>query len=230
MDFYLHAISLDAELKCINLAHSGTLNSLFTLQIFVPEANPSNNPINLSEQELRNCSPETVPGPASSMMTFLYTASFNRRQGFPVTEKIEAAEKRAEVEIQFELRRRIVSPHAPSRLSALYLVQNNEDGRMTLRSMLLSVLTKPKILKVKIINILDGSCLFRADHRWYEEYYNNPVESIIDSYWSRNSFDEKIPSWEYLLEGTIGLVEIDDFEEILMYAQEQWPNRFASEL
>jgi len=226
MDEYLHVIDLTKELKCVNLAHSRTLHSLFMLQIIVPKANPIHNPINLTEQELRDCSPDTVPGPASPMMEYLYRASFNRKYMMAESSVTIKHARRAEVEIQFELRRRVVNPNATSRLSALYLVENNEDGAITLRGMFIDVLEEPQVLRVDILNKLDGTDLLRADHRWYEQYYETPSEEIIDNYWAGKPFDDGSPSWEFLLEGSVRLLDSDVWDYINDLARQRWPNSF----
>jgi hypothetical protein len=223
METYKHVLDLSNKLKCLNLAHSERLYSLFAQQIIIDYANPINNPRNLSETDLRNCLPGTVPAPANPWMVFLYKAAFNREYNQQVTEVTAEIERRAEAEIQFELRRRLINDSAPSRLSALYLAEDSFDGGIMLHNMFRNSFSQPKVLQV---SILDNLALFKADHRWYEDYHETGSEQSIDNYWSGLSFDEQNLSWEYLLEGSISLVNAEDFDELVMHAHEHWPEEF----
>ncbi|OGW43824.1 MAG: hypothetical protein A2Y66_06985 [Nitrospirae bacterium RBG_13_41_22] len=109
----------------------------------------------------------------------------------------EYISKMGAVELAFERRRREVAPQAASRLSCLYVADDNEDGRSHLKRMLgygvhLLKVTIPLAIRVT-----------RCDTYWFDAYSAEPNPDYIDKYWSGACRYEKRPTWEYLVDGMI---------------------------
>jgi hypothetical protein len=105
------------------------------------------------------------------------------------------------VELDFERRRREIAPEAASRLSNLYIADDNEYGREHLKRMLGMDI---HILRVTIPLSIRVS---RCDTAWFDAYWKKDDENYIDCYWSGVSKDPGNPTWEYLLDG---MIEVND--------------------
>lgn len=73
----------------------------------------------------------------------------------------------AELEIEFERVRRQVNQFLPSRLSAIYLANDNLDGRTMLKNMFYK---KKKNFLIEKFKITHQMLFHKADYRWIEEY------------------------------------------------------------
>jgi hypothetical protein len=111
-------------------------------------------------------------------------------------------------------------PNAPRCLSCLYLVENNDDGRMVLRSMFLEVFNNPMIIEVGILNDLE---LKRFDSFWVDKYFDEPKQEYLENYWTATIFNEREPSWEYLLEGTIIMKNASEIREVDDHVSRYFP-------
>ncbi|MDX2001790.1 MAG: hypothetical protein SFW35_05135 [Chitinophagales bacterium] len=223
MSTHLHCIDLSDKLKCLNLCSTGTLSSLLTVQLFIDDKKP--NPMYVDIEKLRSCSEEEINGLSSARMLFVFQRSVLKTYSRPLTENEEKQVRKGDLEIEFEGARRIYKPAAPSRLSCLYLVENNTDGRDTLGNMFRGAFKDPMIFEVSILNQLE---VMRFDHNWVEIYYDDPQEGYLKSYWSGELYDSKNPSWEYLLEGTVQLTDLKQKKEIDTYVERKFPDDFKS--
>lgn len=120
-------------------------------------------------------------------------------------EQIEKFNYIAEFEIQFEKIRRQINHELPSRLSCIYLAEDNIDGRVMLKNMFSS---KRNFL-ICPITIKYNSRFHRADSKWITEYEKTKQKSAIENYWLGKEFDLN-PEYEYLLEGIIELSNEED--------------------
>lgn len=218
METFLHAFDLTNKLKCANFASRGTIDSLFVLDLIMEDPRP--NPRRIPLELLRRCTPEMISGYASARMGLLYQATIFRQRRTKLTAQEQTVVSRADVEVEFERVRRIVNPDAPSRLSSLFFVEDNEDGRITLGNMFRNLMTDPMTIEVFILNYM---ALVRADNRWFERYFVDPNERYIENYWQQVPAGNR-PSWEYLLEGSLSIVSRDDHEHILSHTKQTWPD------
>lgn len=65
----------------------------------------------------------------------------------------------------------------------------------------------PFIVEVDILNQME---LTKCDQQWLEKYYNEPNNEYVKNYWDGVTYNEKCTSWEYLLEGTIILTNLEE--------------------
>ncbi|MES2702006.1 MAG: hypothetical protein V4649_05170 [Bacteroidota bacterium] len=207
------------KLKCLNLSSTGTLSSLFTVQLIVGDKKA--NPMHLDIEKLKNCTADEIDGMSSARMLFVFQRLILKSYTRPLTEDEEKMVRKGDLEIEFERARRDYNYGAPSRLSCLYLVENNDWGRDTLGNMFRGVFKAPMILNVSIVNELS---LMKFDHNWVDLYYKDPKEEYLENYWQGKMYDENAPAWEYLLEGTIQLTEATQKKEIEDYAMKNYSN------
>ena len=171
-------------------------------------------------ENLINCQPEDIDGISSPKMTAIYKASELRKLERKLLDGEAHTIKIADLEIEFEKGRRIYNYGAPSRLSCLYLAEDDFDSRMMLRNMFVNVFSRPKIINVDILNKME---LVQVDHCWIDKYFEESKEENIKNYWSGIAYDEDDPSWEYLLEGTIIMTDTNQMEEIDNHVRDEFP-------
>lgn len=109
----------------------------------------------------------------------------------------------SDVEIDFEMGRRLYAPDSPSRLTCLFMVNDSLDCRFLLSKMFGSNKSgryKPLVLSV---GILKKDRIAKADSSWFGKYEKKKDDEYIEAYWSGIKSDE--PKWEILFEGTVGL-------------------------
>lgn len=207
---FLHGINLNDVYPCHNISVSG---QLFT----VPQ-----------EPDLRSLSIEQLKyGPVLGGMysspravECLIKAPILRngqhiRMGVPPNTYYLSAEdeakllKMSEVELVFEDIRRTVAPQAPSRLNCLWLAENNEHGRKHINEMLGNVY----ILSVEIAHEVN-KC--RVDTQWFDGYWKEPNLDYVEKYWKSEQANAE-PKWEYLLEGTINIIDPRQIEYVKLY-------------
>ena len=156
----------------------------------------------------------------------IYEACFKRKLIRPLTEEEQKTVAKADAEIAFEGKRRELNYGAPSRLSALYLVDNDEyDGRRTLQNMFVNVFKRPKIIEVDIMN---SFALTKVDVKWFDEYFINHDMTCIENYWNGVPYNEKHPTWEYLLEGTIVMTNPDEMRELDEHVKSEMPTYYTT--
>ena len=108
----------------------------------------------------------------------------------------------AQIEIEFEKIRRKINPLLPSRLSSIFLANDDFDGRTMLKNMFFN---RKKNFIIEKVKITHKFLFFKADYRWIVEYEKEKEEIYIYKYWLGENYDS-IPSYEYLLEGRIELL------------------------
>ena len=119
---------------------------------------------------------------------------------------IERIHRIAELEIEFEKYRRIIDKNLPSRLSCIYLAEDNFDGRTMLKNMFLNKKTKFHIAEVEITECIT---FHKADSKWVEQYEKTKDRNAVINYWLGRDFNNS-PEYEYLVEGVINLKNESD--------------------
>lgn len=218
MDKYLHCIDLSDKLKCLNLCSTGTISSLLTVQLFINDKKP--NPMSVDIEKLKNCTANEINGLSSARIFFVYQRTILNTYKRPLTAEEERLVKIGNLEIEFERARREYNYAAPSRLSCIYLVEDNIDGKIVLSDMFKGAFNNPMIIEVSLLNKME---IMRFDHNWIDLYYKDPQEKHLKSYWSSEMYNDKKPSWEYLLEGTIQMTDIEQKKTIDTYVEKNFP-------
>jgi hypothetical protein len=228
---YRHAFDGGDKLKCANLSSTATLMSLFMADIIAPDN--KTNPRHISLDDLRDCPSELIDGRSSPRMLLIYWNGTFKYLERPLTDKEEEVREKAYIEVDFERVRRELAPGAPSRLSTLFLADDNDDAGIMLGNMFRPYFKDPLIKRVLISNRLE---LFQADSRWFDHYAETKDKTAIEHYWNGIRFDDDYESWEYLLEGSITLIDPKDYEEVRQHTFNKWPDlkfsitRFEEEL
>lgn len=221
MEKYLHCFDLSDRMKYFNFYSRRVIESLFSLQLIINDNKP--NPRNIAIQSLIDCDLSNIDGLTSPRMMTIYQASIFRKNSVPLTEDEQKEINKADLEIEFEKRRREINYDAPSRLSCIYLVEDNLDGRNVLQNMFVGRFLDPLIVEVKILNNMG---ILKCDHRWLQKYYDEPKDEYIINYWTEVSSNEMYPSWEYLLEGMIELTCLEQINEIDRGVKEKFPEYY----
>lgn len=223
MGQYLHCFDQSDKLKCLNFCSRQVIESLFSLQLIISDNRP--NPRNADIENLINCRPIDIDGVSSPRMILVYQASINRTLQRSLTSDEELVVKKADLEIEFERRRREINFGASSRLSCIYLVDNDIDGRTVLQNMFVGSFTRPKIVEVDILNNLE---LTKCDHHWLQKYFDEPKDEYIVNYWTGIPLNEKYPSWEYLLEGTIQMTNHSEIQDVIDDVKNNFPTEYQA--
>lgn len=221
---YLHCIDFSNKLKVLNFTSTGRLYSLLAAQLISGDNRP--NPMSIDIEKLKNCTVDEINGMSSPRMLFVFQRtiykSWKHRR---LTKPEENIVVKGELEIQFEIGRRQYNYGAPSRLSCLYLMDNDIDARFDLNNMFVDLFKNPLIVEVQI---LDKFELKKFDFRWVDEYYKNPKQEFIQSYWKGLSLDEKNPKWEYLLEGSIQMTNKEQYDLVIEYSKTKYTNEYEA--
>lgn len=111
-----------------------------------------------------------------------------------------------DIEIEFERIRRDINPASASRLSCLWVADDNEVGTAHIRSML-----GPNIfiIKVKIPGALNVT---KVNTFWFDAYYRENKKEYIENYWKSTQAKEEPQTWEYLVDGIIEVYDEKDIE------------------
>lgn len=120
-----------------------------------------------------------------------------------------------QIELEFEVGRRRISPESPSRLECLYVA----DNRDTIRQMF-SDDTNLIILKASIIEALRSR---KADYKWCEIYYDEKNPQYIENYWRSLPYDNGVNNWEYLVDGLIMVDDPDGLRTLRTLWSEEGP-------
>lgn len=120
--------------------------------------------------------------------------------------------KLSDAELEFERVRRLKAPEASSRLTSLYLAENNSRGRRFITQMfggwhLLLRVTIPSAIRIT-----------KADAGFFEAYIATQDFSLIERYWSGEECSQE-PSWEYLVEGVIEIDDAGDYATVRAEAE-----------
>jgi hypothetical protein len=125
---------------------------------------------------------------------------------------VEKINKLAETEIAFEKVRRLVNSSLPTRLTCIYLAEDNLEGRTMLQNMFPS----KKNFRIVPIKIRFCDKIHKADSKWISNYELTGDFLSIENYWKGLQFDDQ-PQFEYLLDGQIELADSEDSEYIKQY-------------
>jgi hypothetical protein len=224
MGQYLHCFDKSDKLKCLNFCSRQVIESLLALQLIVRTDNKPN-PRNTKIENLTNCKPEDIDGLSSPRMSIIYQASINRSLPRPRTDKELAVIKKADLEIEFERRRRELNYGAASRLSCVYLVDNTFESKLLLQSMFADNFKRPKVVEVDIVNNFE---LTKCDVHWVDKYFEDPKDEYIVNYWTGVPLNENYPTWEYLLEGTIQMTNRDEIQDIIDDVKINFPTEYQA--
>lgn len=118
-----------------------------------------------------------------------------------------------EAEVQFELRRRSISPSAPSRLESIFLADNDPCSRRELEIM---TPFRTHILRTKIVECQSAT---RCDRRWFELFLTNPQSKFIDAYWRNEPRFQHTCTWEYLVDGIVSF-DAEDLQRLIQKRRE----------
>ncbi|MFC5282098.1 hypothetical protein [Pedobacter alpinus] len=161
----------------------------------------------MSMQELRNdMSDKPVEFMSPRGYRYLIEASKlrkDKKEGY--NEKELLLLKNCEIELSFENKRREICDWAPSRLSAIYLMDDTLASSENIASMFSEKRLKPKVI---LVNIAGLARIIKVDYRWVEAYFEEPKVEYIENYWHSLPFQDNSTTWEYLHEG--GLFVLDE--------------------
>lgn len=107
------------------------------------------------------------------------------------------------IELDFEAKRRLVSPESPSRLECLYVADNENTIRQIFPN-------DQNLIILKVI-IVEALRFKKADYKWIDRYRDETNLQYIEDYWLSRQCDEGVNNWEYLVDG---LIMVDDPEGI----------------
>lgn len=125
----------------------------------------------------------------------------------------------ASIELKFEQRRREIVPDAASRLSCLWIAEDNELGRQNIEAMFGA---EKFIMHARI---LKQSRISRVDTAWFDKFVQTRDEAFIDAYWRGSALIKDAPRWEFLLEGTLRFDPLEVAELCKRASQlETWPS------
>ncbi|TVZ49872.1 DUF2441 domain-containing protein [Olleya sp. Hel_I_94] len=114
----------------------------------------------------------------------------------------------AKLEVEFEKVRRKVDSNLPSRLTCIYVAEDNVDSRNMLKNMFFN----KKHFHIASVNLKYVKS-HKADSKWISDYEKTNSISSIEKYWKGIDFDNN-PQYEYLIEGIVSLNKIEDREYI----------------
>lgn len=116
---------------------------------------------------------------------------------------------KSDMELAFESVRRDVCFWAPSRLSGFYLVSDDMNDRLNLRTMFSREDRKSLLVEVKTTALMT---MIKVDYRWVEQYHEDPKAEYIVNYWNSKPFCDNSTTWEYLYEGMLEASNSDQLE------------------
>lgn len=226
---FLHGVDLGNGYPCWNLSLSGKLHSPDFVAAVDPGVHDCHKSIRDTEIQLieQGHTPQGAYTPRgiwfiqASQQIRLGEYARWKESGSAHFSEFEADEivKMARVEIAFERRRREIAPDAVSRLSCLYLADDDEFGRRHLQRMLGPHI---HILKVKIPLAIRVS---KCDTKWFDEYWNDENNEYIDKYWNGECAYTQHPTWEYLLDGMLEANDPEGMEYLRKHGVNIAPNR-----
>ncbi|MBW0434911.1 hypothetical protein [Leptospira yasudae] len=220
---YLHSVDLDNSILVNNLLVDGRLRTPNFLYEYEPLF--KNNKTRIEDQSIENLKylTEAVP-PTFTPRAYIYVlagAAFrtggNANFGHMLKEEdVEVLTKEqiirmADIELAFEQKRREIDLNLVSRLSCIWLAEDNDSGRKLLSEML----GEKRRLLVRVKPLFDPviSNLSKVDVSWYNKYYQIKEEDYIKKYWT--GFASQTPQWEVLYDGIVELVDKSDWDIIL---------------
>ncbi len=207
---FIHGIDLNNGYPCWNLSLSGKLHSPDFVAAVDPGVFECHRSIRDTEIKLieKGYMPHGAYTPRG--IWFIQAAhqiqigEYNRWSATSAShfsvEEADNITKMGRVELEFEKRRREVAPHAASRLSCLYVADDNKEGHSHLQRMLGYGI---HIIKVTIPFAIRVT---KCDTHWFDAYWKEPRQEYIDKYWSGECKCEERPTWEYLVVVAINFI------------------------
>jgi hypothetical protein len=146
-----------------------------------------------------------------------YNVRLARTHGRPLAElemndeQADLVLRLADFELAFERARREVRPDAPSRLSCVFLAEDNAAGRAYAQGMATMhgfVMTVRVPLALRIA---------RMDAHWIGDSADLPTRERCQGYWSGDPTPDADPLWEWLVDGVIRCADNDQFALLRAY-------------
>jgi len=106
-------------------------------------------------------------------------------------------------EIEFELARRKFAANAPSRITCLFMVENNFEGRNYLSKIYEKADKRKHSPLLLELGIVHKDRLLKVDSNWFTLYNTEQREEYLSNYWHGKATIN--PEWEILFEGMVGL-------------------------
>ena len=213
---FIYFIDLNEPLVCLNLINTNQLRSptlahYHSYQTEYPlyKINPDDLLTDINSIQFGFVSPRFQYIVISNWATNgLKTGIGTINTKFYSDSDIERIHKIAKLEIEFEKVRRQINSNLPSRLTCIYVAEDNIDGRNMLRNMFFNR-TKFHIAPV----VLNSIKSHKADSKWITDYEKTNKISSIEKYWKGIDFDN-YPQHEYLIDGIVNLEKNEDREII----------------
>lgn len=119
----------------------------------------------------------------------------------------ERIKRYGDVEMEFEIVRREISPNSVSRLGCLWVADNTPEGEKNVRNML-----GPNIYLAKV-TIPVAKQVSKVDRKWYDLYCEQANKEYIKNYWEGKQYSNT-NYWEYLVDGRIESCNQSDLDFI----------------
>jgi hypothetical protein len=226
---YIHGVDLSNGYPCWNLSLSGKLHSPDFVATVDPGVHACHKSIRDTDIQLIEQG-HTPPGAYTPRGIWFIQASQQIRLGeyakWSATSPAHFSEsesarivKMGQAEIAFERRRREIAPEAVSRLSCLYMADDNDFGRKHLQRILGYNI---HILRVKVPLAIRVS---KCDTKWFDAYWDDQKTEYIDKYWKGECMHQNHPTWEYLVDGMIQANDPEGMEHLIKHGVNIAPNR-----
>lgn len=234
---FLHSINLKDQLACHNWAIPSPLGSVMAANLLAFNT-PMQTPLYKCNADDLYYYPEKCFGGVGSPCFRVITMAAILRRGQYIMDghgkavilnqdEIDQLMFKSELEIQFEKVRQRQFAKKPSRLSSIFVVEDNIEGRFCLRQMFHKGVCAgkytPHIMQVKISLCLKSH---KADIQWLNQWAAHTEENYIVEYWKGTPFN-KTPIYEYFIEGIVYPTDRSQIEEIRTNGA-KFPNYDAS--
>lgn len=219
---FIYLIDLNEFLPCINFNNTNSITSILPIHLLTFK-NDLLHPIYYCNLENLLTDEKAVQlgfnSPRFNLITLanwhsnglkIGIGNKNKIEKFYNQNEIKSIIRKAKLEIEFERIRRKINLFLPSRLTSIFLAEDNYEGRTMLKNMFQNRKSNFLIENVKINNSL---LHHKADYRWLEEYEKENKEEYIVNYWKGKLFDN-YPQFEHLIEGQIELQNDETIETI----------------
>jgi hypothetical protein len=208
---YIHGISLSDFLPCWNLSLAGQIMSSEFAAIC--DSNLAVRQTSIRNSKLSNLkTPQFAFGVVTPRAAqFVCTAAIIRAGGhvgigvestrWLPRDEMDRILRIGDMEIAFEEMRRAITPNAASRLCCLWVAEDTDIGQAHVRSMLGVDVFLLRVLIIAAIRVT------KTDSRWFDAYAAEPRDEYIANYWNGVPYEVHVPTWEYLVEGVITVID-----------------------
>lgn len=219
----------DHWLDVYNLALAGTRTAITAITAAEGYADPAEMSMDVLRESPRDWPPMMMSGFLSTVwqggMIRIGAQVGRGADPYPTRLPDEATRQRflraADRELLLEQVRRTVAGDAPSRLSSIWLAEDSPSGRNAVSEML-----GWRSLVSRVV-VTSGRRFARCDPAWLEDVVaGRAPEDAAQSYWRGEPKDPEAPSWEYLLDGSICIVDGDDLRRLRTFAAKNAPDDF----